>query len=86
VTATFRTSVWKLEVMWELDRSRQAQARLRVAEERLRFSRDLHDMLGRNLSVVALKSELAVRLARRADGGAAGEPRWRRCARSPSAR
>jgi len=73
-----------LEVMWELDRSREAQARLAVAEERLRFSRDLHDTLGRNLSVVALKSELAVRLARRGDGGAVAE--WRRCARSPSAR
>ena len=72
-TATFRTSVWMLEVMWELDRSRQAQARLAVAEERLRFSRDLHDTLGRNLSVVALKSELAVRLARRGDGGAVAE-------------
>jgi two-component system sensor histidine kinase DesK len=62
-----------LEVMWELDRSRQVQARLAVAEERLRFARDLHDTLGRNLSVVALKSELAARLARRQDTGAVAE-------------
>jgi two-component system sensor histidine kinase DesK len=62
-----------LEVMWELDRSRQVQARLAVAEERLRFARDLHDTLGRNLSVVALKSELAVQLARRRDTGAVAE-------------
>src|SRR5690606_41188111 len=29
------------------------------------FGRDLHDVLGRNLAVIALKSELAVQLARR---------------------
>ncbi len=34
-----------------------------VAEERLRIARDLHDLLGHNLSVIALKSELARRLA-----------------------
>lgn len=65
MAASYRTSVWMLDVVWELDRSRQAQARLAVAEERLRFARDLHDVLGRNLSVVAVKSELAAQLARR---------------------
>ena len=34
-----------------------------VAEERLRFARDLHDLLGHSLSLIALKSELAGRLA-----------------------
>ncbi len=41
---------------------RQAQdelARMAVAEERLRFARDLHDLLGHSLSVIVLKSELA---------------------------
>lgn len=33
-----------------------------VAEERLRFARDLHDLLGHSLSQIALKSELAGRL------------------------
>ncbi|MER7795112.1 histidine kinase [Streptomyces sp. NPDC097640] len=60
-----RSSIWILEVMWELDASREVQARLAVAEERLRFGRDLHDVMGRNLTVIALKSELAVQLARR---------------------
>ncbi|MFD9221440.1 sensor histidine kinase [Streptomyces sp. NPDC060064] len=63
---TARVSMWVLAVMWELREARDVQARLAVAEERLRFGRDLHDVLGRNLAVIALKSELAVQLARRA--------------------
>lgn len=45
-----------------LRRARDEIARLAVQEERLRVARDLHDLLGRSLSVVALKSELAGRL------------------------
>ncbi|MFF4228642.1 sensor histidine kinase [Streptomyces sp. NPDC001820] len=62
---TARASMWMLAVMWELREARDVQARLAVAEERLRFGRDLHDVMGRNLAVIALKSELAVQLARR---------------------
>lgn len=62
---TARCSAWNLSVMWESEHAREVEARLAVAEERLRFGRDLHDVMGRNLSVVALKSELAVQLARR---------------------
>jgi signal transduction histidine kinase len=62
---TSRASMWVLGVMWELGRARDVEARLAVAEERLRFGRDLHDVLGRNLAVIALKSELAVQLAHR---------------------
>jgi two-component system, NarL family, sensor histidine kinase DesK len=69
---TGRASAWTLRVMWELDRSRTAHARLSVAEERLRFARDLHDLLGRNLSLIAVTSELAAQLARQGDGQAAG--------------
>src|SRR6266536_82950 len=47
-----------------LRRARAELARLAVAEERLRISRDLHDVLGQRLAAVALKSELAVRLLR----------------------
>ncbi|MEZ5086618.1 MAG: histidine kinase [Tessaracoccus sp.] len=42
-----------------LERARTDEARLAVAEERVRFARDLHDVFGRTLSAVALKSELA---------------------------
>ncbi|WP_370413950.1 sensor histidine kinase [Streptomyces fradiae] len=58
-------SGWLVRIVWELERSRELKARLAVAEERLRFGRDLHDVMGRNLSVIALKSELAVQLSRR---------------------
>ncbi|MGA6157578.1 sensor histidine kinase [Stenotrophomonas sp. NPDC087984] len=60
-----RVTGWSVRLIEELARARATQARLAVAEERLRFGRDLHDVLGRNLAVVALKSELAVQLARR---------------------
>jgi two-component system sensor histidine kinase DesK len=50
----------------ELEAARAEIARLAAAEavaaERLRFARDLHDLLGRSLSLIALKSELAGRL------------------------
>ncbi|GAQ59268.1 sensor histidine kinase [Streptomyces acidiscabies] len=58
-------SIWITNAVYELDDARETQARLAVAEERLRFGRDLHDVMGRNLAVIALKSELAVQLARR---------------------
>jgi two-component system sensor histidine kinase DesK len=61
----YRTSLWILGLVRELERSRHVQAGLAVAEERLRFARDLHDVVGRTLSVVALKAELAAQLARR---------------------
>ena len=43
----------------QLRRAQDELARMAVAEERLRFSRDLHDLLGHSLSVIVLKSELA---------------------------
>ncbi|NEK86652.1 sensor histidine kinase [Blastococcus saxobsidens] len=49
----------------ELTAAREELARSAVAEERMRFARDLHDLLGHSLSLIALKSELAGRLADR---------------------
>jgi two-component system, NarL family, sensor histidine kinase DesK len=40
-----------------------------VADERLRFARDLHDLLGHSLSLIVLKAELARRLLERGDAG-----------------
>lgn len=47
---------------WELREAQSEIARLAVADERLRFSRDLHDILGHSLTVITVKSELAGRL------------------------
>lgn len=46
----------------ELHAARNELAQLAVAQERLRFARDLHDLLGMSLSAITLKSELTSRL------------------------
>lgn len=45
-----------------LNQAREELARLALEEERARFARDLHDILGHSLTVIAVKSELAGRL------------------------
>jgi len=57
----------------ELRMAREEIARLAVSEERLRFARDLHDLLGHSLSLIVLKSELAGRLAEAAPERAGAE-------------
>jgi two-component system, NarL family, sensor histidine kinase DesK len=57
----------------ELSRARAELARMAVAEERERFARDLHDLLGHSLSVIALKAELAGRILPDHPAGAAKE-------------
>ncbi|MGC0332310.1 two-component system sensor histidine kinase DesK [Streptomyces sp. SAI-170] len=49
----------------ELRAAREELALRAVEQERLRFSRDLHDLLGHTLSVIVVKSEAARRLAPR---------------------
>jgi two-component system sensor histidine kinase DesK len=73
MTLSFRFTVWLLDVVLEMERSRGVQLQLAVAEERLRFARDLHDVMGRNLSAIAVKSQLAGELVRRGRPGAADE-------------
>jgi two-component system, NarL family, sensor histidine kinase DesK len=45
-----------------LREARAELAEVAVADERLRFARDLHDLLGHDLSLIALKAELAGKL------------------------
>ena len=59
----------------ELHAARKELARLAVMEERLRLARDLHDLLGHNLSLITLKSELAGRLLQQEPARAAQEIR-----------
>ena len=53
-----------VRIVDDLERARSLEGRLRVADERLRFARDLHDVVGRGFSAVAVKSELAATLVR----------------------
>ncbi|MEU0369176.1 sensor histidine kinase [Streptomyces sp. NPDC006283] len=50
------------ETVRELRATREELARGAVEKERLRFSRDLHDLLGHTLSVIVVKAEAARRL------------------------
>ncbi|MER0445544.1 histidine kinase [Streptomyces sp. Edi4] len=54
----------------QLHATREELSRLAVARERLRFARDLHEVLGRSLSEIALRCELARRLVVDAPAGA----------------
>jgi two-component system sensor histidine kinase DesK len=57
----------------ELHQARQEIERLAQEQERLRISRDLHDLLGHALTTITVKAELASRLALRDPERAAAE-------------
>ncbi|MFI7071546.1 sensor histidine kinase [Micromonospora sediminicola] len=71
IAALTGVQVWFWDVLVEARQGQAARARLAAAEERLRFARDVHDLLGHDLTVIALKAELAERLAP-VDGERAG--------------
>lgn len=54
--------VWMARMVRQLRAARQELAEVALAETRLRFARDLHDLLGLSLSAITLKSELGYRL------------------------
>lgn len=56
------SALWWWEIVVELDRHRRMAGDLAVAQERLRFASDLHDIQGHHLQVISLKAELAERL------------------------
>jgi len=53
---------WFTRLVAELQAAREEMAEMAVSRERLRFARDLHDLLGYNLSAITLKVELTTRL------------------------
>jgi two-component system, NarL family, sensor histidine kinase DesK len=57
----------------QLTEARAELAQMAVAQERERFARDLHDLLGHSLSVITLKAELAGRHLRDGPDAAARE-------------
>jgi two-component system, NarL family, sensor histidine kinase DesK len=62
-----------MHLIRELRRTRGELARSAVEQERLRFARDLHDLLGHSLSLIVVKAELTRRLAERDPAAAAQE-------------
>ncbi|SIO87139.1 sensor histidine kinase [Nocardiopsis sp. JB363] len=70
VTASVLTSLIQVvsTLVDELERSRQREADLAVARERVRFAGDLHDIQGHTLHVVKLKVTLARKLLDRDQG------------------
>lgn len=67
VIATVWLTMWGLRVVDEVEHAKVVEAELQVAQERLRFARDLHDVVGRGFSAIAVKSELAGVLSRSGD-------------------
>ncbi|MEO3885471.1 histidine kinase [Nonomuraea sp. B5E05] len=65
--------LWSWDVADRLNQARRLSAELAVKDERLRFAADLHDIQGHHLQVIALKSELAARLAAADPARAAAE-------------
>ena len=55
----------------ELNVARAQLAQSAITEERVRFARDLHDLLGHSLSFIAVQSELVRKLLEREEGAAA---------------
>ncbi|RZS45040.1 two-component system sensor histidine kinase DesK [Herbihabitans rhizosphaerae] len=58
-----QTSVWLLRLLVAAEVARASEAEVAMTQERLRVARDLHDVLGHRLGVIALKAELAAELA-----------------------
>ncbi|MBR8741684.1 histidine kinase [Nocardiopsis sp. MG754419] len=73
MASTTLLTVWLWDVSREAVLGQEARARLAVTEERLRFARDMHDLLGHSLSALAVKAQLAGRLMDRAPDRAAAE-------------
>ncbi|QBI18494.1 histidine kinase [Egibacter rhizosphaerae] len=72
VAVASRAELRHWELVVRLERARQLEGALAVAEERLRFAADLHDIQGHHLQVIALKCELAGRVAASDPAAAAG--------------
>lgn len=73
IPAAVYASARLVRVTDELHSARTALAEAAIGRERLRVSRDLHDLLGHGLTAISLKGDLALRLLLRRDRAAALE-------------
>jgi ribosomal protein S18 acetylase RimI-like enzyme len=62
LAAVLYGAAWLVRTADDLQSARTELAELAIGRERLRVSRDLHDLLGQSLSAVSLKGDLAMRL------------------------
>jgi two-component system sensor histidine kinase DesK len=62
-----------MHLIRQLRLTRQELAHSAVEQERLRFARDLHDLLGHSISLIVVKAEVVRRLAERDPAAAARE-------------
>ena len=69
VPAALYASARLVRVAGELRATQLALAEAAVGRERLRVSRDLHDLVGHSLSAISLKGDLAIRLLRHGQPG-----------------
>ena len=67
--------VWLLGLVRAAEAGRDAEADLVLAQERLRVSRELHDVLGHRLGIIAMKAELSADLAATDPARSAAESR-----------
>ena len=77
IGAVIATVDYSIRTTSELRAARAELAGLAVAQERLRFARDLHDLLGHTLSLVGLKCDLAEQLVAATPERAAGRSKRR---------
>lgn len=59
MVAAAQVTVWLLRLLVAAEAGREAEASLAVSQERLRLARDLHDVLGHRLGLIALQAEVA---------------------------
>ena len=65
--AAGKITLWSVQVVNELARSKDLESQVRVNQERLRFAQELHDSLGQHLAAMSLKTQLALSLYKRGD-------------------
>lgn len=63
LVGSYRWTLSVLDTVIEQEQLDAVRTQLAVAEERLRIARDLHDVFGRTLTAVAVKSDLVAELA-----------------------
>ncbi|WP_433517292.1 sensor histidine kinase [Nonomuraea sp. CA-143628] len=73
ITGGVRVNLWLWRVARDAHEGQEARARLAVSEERLRFARDLNDLLGQSLADISARAGAASLTLREDPSAAAGE-------------